>query len=521
MKLKTKMFSSMALVCALFSAALTTALVGMEDTAKKFNTFIEEDQAFLSAATTLYAQGLQMGQALRNIVLDPGKAQAYKNMEDAAEGFAQAHRAAQRIVRSDPEMVSTLQRIEQLRKKQSIVQQEIIALAKSNNAAAIAALNHAETPVWREIRADVLKLVKKQDSAVKSAKIELAQKTSERLLFSLTLAGFALVTGGAIAFSLARNVMKQLGGEPAYAVDIASGIAAGDLTAKIFLDHDSQNSLLSAMKTMQEGLAGLIADVRLSTDTIANASVEIASGTLDLSGRTEEQASALEETASSLEELTSTVKQNADNAEQANQLARTASEIAVKGGQMVQNVVGTMGCISDSASKIADIISVIDGIAFQTNILALNAAVEAARAGEQGRGFAVVASEVRNLAQRSAEAAKEIKALIEDSAAKVEVGNRLVNDAGVTMKELVASVERVAGIMAEISEASREQSTGIEQVNQAVMQMDQVTQQNAALVEESAAAAEAMQNQAKYLSDVASTFRLNEKILKRQTISEK
>lgn len=513
MKLRTKMFCSMALVCVLFSGALTAALNGMEDTANKFDMFIEQDQAFLSATTTLYAQGLQMGQALRNIILDPGTVQAYKNLDDASEGFAKALLVAQRIAGTNSETANMLERIGQLRKQQSVVQQEIIVVAKRDTAAAIAALNKEETPVWRQIRTDLLQLVKKQDAAVSAAKTELAEKTRERLLFSLGLAGFALAAGAVIALGLTRNVMKQLGGEPGYAVEIAAGIAAGDLTAKITLDSNNHGSLLFAMKTMQDGLAGLVANVRAGTDTIAIASGEIASGTLDLSARTEEQASALEETASSMEELTSTVKQNADNAQQANQLACVASDTAARGGRVVESVVDTMGSISASANKIADIISVIDGIAFQTNILALNAAVEAARAGEQGRGFAVVASEVRNLAQRSAAAAKEIKVLIEDSVAKVEAGNRLVKDAGTTMKEVVSSVVRVTDIMAEITAASREQSAGIEQVNQAVMQMDQVTQQNAALVEEAAAAAEAMQNQARRLSDVASTFRLNEEML--------
>jgi methyl-accepting chemotaxis protein len=238
--------------------------------------------------------------------------------------------------------------------------------------------------------------------------------------------------------------------------------------------------------------------------------VKVASGNADLSQRTEEQASSLEETASSMEELTSTVKQNAENAKQANQLAASASEVAVKGGAVVSEVVGTMSSINESSKKIVDIISVIDGIAFQTNILALNAAVEAARAGEQGRGFAVVASEVRNLAQRSAAAAKEIKGLIGDSVDKVGAGTKLVDEAGKTMQEIVSSVKRVTDIMSEITAASQEQSSGIEQVNQAITQMDEVTQQNAALVEEAAAAAEAMQEQAQNLAHAVSVFRLDD-----------
>ena len=258
---------------------------------------------------------------------------------------------------------------------------------------------------------------------------------------------------------------------------------------------------------MNGQLLAIVGQVQLGTQTIATASSQIAAGNLDLSARTEEQASSLEETASSMEELTATVKQNADNARQANGLAATASEIAKKGGLVVAEVVDTMGAINASSRKIVDIISVIDGIAFQTNILALNAAVEAARAGEQGRGFAVVAAEVRNLAQRSAAAAKEIKTLIGDSVEKADTGAKLVHQAGVTMDGIVESVRRVTDIMGEISMASQEQTAGIEQINQAIAQMDEVTQQNAALVEQAAAAAESLQDQAATLAQVVSVFK--------------
>jgi methyl-accepting chemotaxis protein len=266
---------------------------------------------------------------------------------------------------------------------------------------------------------------------------------------------------------------------------------------------------MQAMNGVAQGLGKIVREVHRRTDTIASATDEIAAGNVDLSQRTEEQASSLEETASSMEELTGTVKQNAQNAKQANQLAGGASAVAVKGGEVVGQVVQTMFSINESSKKIADIISVIDGIAFQTNILALNAAVEAARAGEQGRGFAVVASEVRTLAQRSAAAAKEIKSLITDSVAKVEDGSKLVDQAGQTMEEIVTAVKRVTDIMAEIAAASQEQSSGIEQVNQAIVQMDQVTQQNAALVEEAAAAADSLREQAQSLTQAVSVFKLS------------
>ncbi|HQS57058.1 MAG: hypothetical protein B7Y56_01185 [Gallionellales bacterium 35-53-114] len=292
-------------------------------------------------------------------------------------------------------------------------------------------------------------------------------------------------------------------------VRMLSALAKGDLTDKITNEYfGTFGQLKDDSNATVDNLKEIIGQVKEATDTINTASKEIAAGNTDLSQRTEEQASSLEETAASMEELTSTVKQNAENAKQANQLAKGASEVAIKGGEVVGQVVGTMSSINESSRKIVDIISVIDGIAFQTNILALNAAVEAARAGEQGRGFAVVAAEVRNLAQRSAAAAKEIKTLIGDSVDKVEVGTRLVDEAGKTMEEIVNAVKRVTDIMSEISAASNEQSTGIEQVNQAITQMDEVTQQNAALVEEAAAAAESLEEQAQLLAEAVSIFKL-------------
>ena len=319
-----------------------------------------------------------------------------------------------------------------------------------------------------------------------------------------------LVINIALGIGLALWVARVVSAPLRQAVSVATAVAGGDLTRVIEVDSACETGqLMGALRDMTGHLQHLVSQVRGGTDTIATASAEIAAGNQDLSSRTEQQASSLEETASSMEELTSTVKQNADNARQANQLAQSASGIAIKGGDVVGQVVGTMSSINESSRKIVDIISVIDGIAFQTNILALNAAVEAARAGEQGRGFAVVASEVRNLAQRSAAAAKDIKSLINDSVEKVEAGSHLVNEAGATMNEIVSSITRVTDIMSEITSASAEQSEGIEQVNTAIAQMDQVTQQNAALVEQAAAAAEAMQEQAARLSEVVGVFKLS------------
>ena len=323
----------------------------------------------------------------------------------------------------------------------------------------------------------------------------------------LVLAFTSLVLGMLLSWRLTVGITLPL----VQAVKLTESVAAGDLTSPIEVNSkDETGQLMQALKTMQASLARVVGEVRQGTNTIAAASSQIAAGNMDLSSRTEQQASSLEETAASMEELTSTVKQNADNARQANQLAVSASSVALKGGSVVSQVVGTMGAINASSKKIVDIIGVIDGIAFQTNILALNAAVEAARAGEQGRGFAVVAAEVRNLAQRSAAAAKEIKTLIGDSVDKVEEGSKQVLEAGKTMDEIVDSVKRVTDIMAEITAASQEQTQGIEQINQAITQMDQVTQQNAALVEEAAAAAASLQEQAAGLSEVVSVFKIDQ-----------
>jgi len=330
---------------------------------------------------------------------------------------------------------------------------------------------------------------------------------------ALIAALIAGLVGGGIALCIIYVISRAIAAPVARAADMLSEIASGngDLSRRMPVEsEDEVGALAAAFNRFVASLNVTIREVRDSTGSIASASSQIASGNLDLSARTEAQASSLEETAAAMEELTSTVKQNADNARQANQLVVSASNHAVKGGEVVGQVVQTMGAITESSRKIADIIGVIDGIAFQTNILALNAAVEAARAGEQGRGFAVVATEVRNLAQRSAAAAKEIKDLIVDSGSKVEAGSKLVDSAGATMQDIVVSVQRVADLMGEIASASQEQSQGIAQVNATVTQMDDATQQNAALVEEAAAAAQSLQDQAGRLAQVVSVFKLEE-----------
>ncbi|WP_077237547.1 methyl-accepting chemotaxis protein [Herbaspirillum sp. VT-16-41] len=330
--------------------------------------------------------------------------------------------------------------------------------------------------------------------------------TLRQMVILFTVVAVALVV---LVVALNRAISRTIGGDPAKAAEVANRIAQGDLTPNIETMPGDHSSLLYAVRSMRNSLLATITNIKTSADTIATASQEIASGNLDLSSRTELQAGSIEETASAMEELTATVRQNADNARQAKQLAESASEVAVQGGSVVGQVVQTMKGITDSSRKIADIIGVIDGIAFQTNILALNAAVEAARAGEQGRGFAVVASEVRSLAQRSASAAKEIKTLINASVSKVDTGSKLVEQAGATMTEVVASVRRVTGIVGEISSASQEQSAGIVAIGHAIAQMDEGTQQNAALVEQAAAAAQSLQDQASNLAGLVSHFHVD------------
>jgi len=389
-------------------------------------------------------------------------------------------------------------------------QKKVLALSRANqNDEARDLIRGASQKQYDEAAADLQKLVDMNIEGGKQASQHGNMLYDQSRHWVIGMLGGITLFSVAIAMLLMRDVRSQLGGDPGYAAQIVRSIASGDLGVEVVTRPDDRQSLLFFMKEMRTSLAGIVGQVRTGANAIASATTQIAAGNLDLSARTEQQAGSLEETASSMEEMTSTVKQNADNAARANQLAITAAQIAEQGGAVVTQVVDTMASINVSSRKVAEIIGVIDGIAFQTNILALNAAVEAARAGEQGRGFAVVASEVRNLAQRSAGAAREIKALIGDSVGQVDTGTKLVEQAGTTMHAVLESIRRVTDTMTEISAASSEQTSGIEQINQAVTQMDTVTQQNAALVEEAAAAATALQEQAEKLSQVVGFFRLD------------
>jgi len=434
-----------------------------------------------------------------------------KKLDQARDTYQKSRAALDKMPRTEAG-AGIRERIDAAEKEANPLTDQVIKLALENkDEEATALLMKQAGPVtqkWQDVMDEYLDLQKKhnEDDAAAAAASYARAST-----LTFVLSGLAVVAGLAAAVLIGRSLLRQLGGEPDYAAMIAGRIAAGDLTVEVATRHDDRASMLHAMKLMRDSLVQIVSEVRSGTETIASASTQIASGNQDLSARTEQQAGSLEETASSMEELTSAVRQNGDHARHANQLAASASAVAQQGGTVVAQVVDTMASINASSSRIVDIIGVIDGIAFQTNILALNAAVEAARAGEQGRGFAVVASEVRNLAQRSAAAAKEIKTLIGDSVEKVEAGSKLVEQAGQTMDDIVSSVQRVTDIMVEIAAAGDEQSAGIEQINQAVSEMDTVTQQNAALVEEAAAAAEALQSQAQNLERVVSVFKLDQR----------
>ena len=447
--------------------------------------------------------------SVRNLVLltDDGAMDAEtKRIQEQRKRYAETSRKLAEMVAGDAEK-SLLARIAAARAQTDPLLDKAMGFALGNPIAATQVLVNEVRPAqnqWIKALEDMASYQEKA-SAQAVAEAEAAYASARTLMLSMTV--LSLVLGSLVAWLITRSITTPIN----QAVKVAQSVAAGDLTSPIeAISNDEIGQLLQALKNMNASLVTIVGQVRTGTETIADCLDTRSPPATPICPRApKSRPLRLEETASSMEELTSTVKQNAENARQANQLVVSTADVAAKGGQVVGQVVDTMASIKDSSRKIADIIGVIDGIAFQTNILAFNAAVEAARAGEQGRGFAVVASEVRNLAQRSAGAAKEIKTLIEDSVGKVDTGGKLVDEAGKTMDEIVTSVKRVTDIMSEIAAASQEQSAGIEQVNQAVTQMDDVTQQNAALVEEAAAAAESLQDQAAKLAEAVSVFKLD------------
>ncbi|MBC7861177.1 MAG: MCP four helix bundle domain-containing protein, partial [Burkholderiaceae bacterium] len=508
LKIGTRLGIGFGLVLVLMIALALLGLARMAHIQQSLHGIVDDNNLQIKSIIEMRQAVMSVALTSRNMALmsDPDQVEDEfdKIGDDREEYNAHAENMA-RMVKSEAGK-ALLGKISAARAATEPLTDKAVALAReTKHEQAVAVLISEVRPQQRKWIGALDEMVRSQEKAADLAAqaADASYKTARLLTLIITVA--ATVMGVASAWAVSRSITRPLH----EAVALARRVSDGDLTAQIRVtSKDEVGQLMQALSDMNASLMKIVGQVRGGTETIATASRQIAAGNLDLSSRTEQQASSLEETASAMEQLTATVKQNGDHASQANQLAQAASHVAVKGGTVVSQVVETMGSINHSSRKIVDIIGVIDGIAFQTNILALNAAVEAARAGEQGRGFAVVATEVRNLAQRSAAAAKEIKQLIGASVEKVDVGAKLVDQAGATMAEIVASVKLVTDLMGEIAGASAEQTMGIEQVNQAIGQMDEATQQNAALVEQAAAAAASLQDQAGTLAQVVSVFKL-------------
>ena len=492
---------------AMLVAASLVGVLGVRNAESRFTDVFEKEQPLAQAVTEMYGHGLQMGQALRNIILDPSNPTAYKNLEAARKSYDEAAAVATPLAIGTPAQ-ALLAAVDEARTRQQAARDKVLALAKTDTAGAVALLNKEETPAWRQMRTGLIEAAKVARNNLQVTRDRALADTRRAVFVALAVTLLGAVLALVFPLLMRRTLRSTLGGEPETARELVHAVATGDLTRDVPLRAGDTNSLLAHLADMRNALAHTIGELSVAVTQVNSASREIATGNADLSSRTERQASSLQETAASMEQMNAQLQHSAESARQASQLATSASNVAAKGGQVVGEVVSTMSAISASSRKIAEIIGVIDGIAFQTNILALNAAVEAARAGEQGRGFAVVASEVRTLAQRSAQAAREIKGLIGESVGNVDAGNRLVVDAGSTMQEIVKQVKQVTELVNEITSGALEESSGIGQVSQAVSDLDQMTQQNAALVEQSAAAAESLRDQAARLQQAVSKFKL-------------
>lgn len=505
-------FSTQVMVCLvvpLFAAggASSFGLLGLQGAQQRFDRLFRHEQPLAEAVREMYAQGLQMGQAARNIVLDPKNRKAYDNLAKATEDYAKAGVDARTAAEGDPVVLAALDEIETLRAVQRSKQERLLELIAKDSAAAIAHLNAEETPAWRKLKDKLLALGETMHKQMQAMRAEALADTERSAFFVQVLTGVGLLLTAVFAWSLRRVLWRNIGGEPEVARRLMRAAASGDLSEVAPVRAGDRDSLFHHIARMQASLRELIGGVRSSVESITSSLSEFASGNADLATRTSEEAARLDAASTAMRELLGTVQGNAENAQRASELATSASGVASRGGEVVGQVVTTMDAISAQSRKIVEIVDVIDGIAFQTNLLALNAAVEAARAGDHGRGFAVVAEEVRGLALRAATAAREINELIAASSAQVDGGARLVGDAGRTMQEVVAQARGVTDLVAGIATAAAAQSAGIEKISGAVGQLDQSTQQNAALVEENAAVAASLREQAQHLEKTVAVFR--------------
>ncbi|MBP6901929.1 MAG: chemotaxis protein [Burkholderiaceae bacterium] len=514
MRTSSLSFGNRLLLCSivpalLFVAALGSALWGLGSTRSVYHGAMNGDLKLAESLAELRALGLRSGQLVRDASLDPSNKDARTSIAQTLQAYKAA--AAKTVALGQAgEFAAPLAAVQKLVEQQVALHQRIVQLLSDSPGEVLMTIMNEEAPAWNKLHAEMQRLMADAGARAKTAEQAADARASQTLGLATALAALALASAVLLTWVMRRTVQREIGGDPGLVRAALERVAAGDLGHVVQVPRGAEHSLLAALAGMNGALQQLVRQVRQASESIQLASREVASGNADMSQRTEQTAANLQQTASSMDQLTQTVRQTADSAASANQLAHSAAQVAQRGGEVVSQVVTTMDEIHNSARKIADIIGVIDGIAFQTNILALNAAVEAARAGEQGRGFAVVAAEVRSLAGRSADAAKEIKALIGNSVDRVEAGSRLVQDAGATMGEIVHSVQRVNDMIAEITAAAGEQSSGLGSVNAAVTQLDQMTQQNAALVEQSAAAAESLKDQALSLAGTVAQFRLHE-----------